>query len=147
MKQVASKQIKLTLGIDVPNKDFGFETDPNLLAETLSLLVDNALKYTMSGTIDLKYEMVRNQWVKFTVTDTGIGIPEEEHKNIFDRFYRIQNEINNTTSGSGLGLPIVQHYVAILGSELEFESTPGEGSKFWFSVPFKNGKGYLAIVE
>lgn len=142
-----SKQIKLNLSIDVPNKDFGFETDPNILGEIMSLLVDNALKYTMRGYIEFKYEMVRNQWVKFTVSDTGIGIPQEEHKHIFDRFYRIQNEINNTTSGSGLGLPIVQHYVAILGGELEFESAPGVGSKFWFSIPYKNGKGYLSIVD
>lgn len=141
-----SKQIKLNLNIDVPNKEFGFETDPNILGEILSLLVDNAVKYTIKGEINISYEMVRNEWVKFSISDTGIGIPEEEFKHIFDRFYRIQNEINSATSGSGLGLPIAQHYVAILGGELEFESAPGKGSKFWFSIPFNNGKGYLSIV-
>ena len=85
--------------------------------------------------------------MKFLVTDTGIGIPAEEHENIFSRFYRVQNQINNSTSGSGLGLSIVQHYVAILGGELEFESTPGIGSKFWFSLPFKNGSGFLSVVQ
>ncbi len=141
-----SKNIKLNLGIDVPNTDFGFDTDPNILGEAISLLVDNAVKYTLKGEINFKYEMVSNQWVKFSVKDTGIGIPADEFKNIFGRFYRIQNDINNTTSGSGLGLPIIQHYVAILGGELEFESDPGVGSTFWFSLPFKNGKGYLSIV-
>jgi PAS domain S-box-containing protein len=141
-----SKKIKLNLSLDVPNKEFGFETDPGILSEIMSLLVDNAVKYTIKGTIDITYEMVRNEYVKFSISDTGIGIPEKEHKNIFGRFYRIQNEINNSTSGSGLGLPIVQHYVALLGGELEFESAPGKGSKFWFSLPFKNGKGYLSIV-
>ena len=142
-----SKTIKLNLRIDVPNKEFGFETDPGILAEIISLLVDNAVKYTMKGEINIAYEMVRNEWVKFSVSDTGIGIPEDEFKHIFDRFYRIQNQINSTTSGSGLGLPIVQHYVALLGGELEFESAQGKGSKFWFSLPFKGGKGYLSIVQ
>ncbi|HSH19904.1 MAG TPA: PAS domain-containing sensor histidine kinase [Draconibacterium sp.] len=141
-----SKQIKLNLKIDVPNKEFGFETDPNILGEIISLLVDNAVKYTIKGEINITYEMVRNEWVKFSISDTGIGIPEKEFQHIFDRFYRIQNEINGTTSGSGLGLPIVQHYTALLGGELEFESAVGKGSKFWFSLPFKNGKGYLSIV-
>lgn len=142
-----SKNIKLNLKIDVPNKEFGFETDANILGEIISLLVDNAVKYTLKGEINISYEMVRNEWVKFSVTDTGIGIPEEEFKNIFGRFYRIQNQINENTSGSGLGLPIAQHYTALLGGELEFESTLGKGSKFWFSVPFKDGKGYLSIVS
>jgi signal transduction histidine kinase len=142
-----SKNIKLNLRISVPNKEFGFETDPYILAEILSLLIDNAIKYTLKGEINIDYEMIRNEWVKFSVSDTGIGIPEEEFKHIFDRFYRVKNAINETTSGSGLGLPIVQHYVALLDGELEFESAPGKGSKFWFSLPFKNGKGFLSIVQ
>src|SRR5690606_11274582 len=103
-----SKNIKLNLKIDVPNKEFGFETDANILGEILSLLVDNAVKYTIKGEISLGYEMVRNEYVKFSISDTGIGIPESELKHIFDRFYRIQNQINENTSGSGLGLPIAQ---------------------------------------
>jgi PAS domain S-box-containing protein len=142
-----SKNVILNLKINVPNKEFGFETDPNLLGEILSLLVDNAVKYTLSGEINIDYEMIRNEWVKFIVSDTGIGIPENEYQHIFDRFYRIKNEINDTTSGSGLGLPIVQHYVALIGGQLEFESAVGKGSKFWFSLPFKNGKGFLSLVK
>ena len=142
-----SKNVKLNLKINVPNKEFGFETDPSLLGEILSLLVDNAVKYTLNGEITIDYEMIRNEWVKFIVSDTGIGIPEDEYQHIFDRFYRIKNEINDTTSGSGLGLPIVQHYVALIGGELEFETAVGKGSKFWFSLPFKNGKGFLSLVK
>jgi len=142
-----SKSIKLKQVIDVPNAEFGFETDNEILSEILSLLVDNALKYTLKGEIIIAYQMVRNEWVRFSVSDTGIGIPAEEHEHLFDRFYRVKNEINDVTSGSGLGLPIVQHYVALLGGELEFESRPGMGSKFWFSLPFTNGKGYLRLVN
>ncbi len=142
-----SKKIKLNLKIYVQNKEFGFETDLGILSEILSLLIDNAVKYTLKGEINISYEMIRNEWIKFEVSDTGIGIPEEEFKHIFDRFYRIKNKINESTSGSGLGLAIVQHYVALLGGELEFESAPGIGSKFCFSLPFKNGKGFLNIVS
>lgn len=141
-----SKNIKLNLRISVPNKEFGFETDPYILAEILSLLIDNAIKYTLKGEINIDYEMIRNEWVKFSISDTGIGIPEDEFKHIFDRFYRVKNAVNETTSGSGLGLPIAQHYVALLDGELEFETAPGKGSKFWFSLPFKNGRGFLSIV-
>jgi len=142
-----SKNVRLVLKMNVPNKEFGFETDPVILSEILSLLVDNAIKYTLKGQIIIDYEMIRNEWVKFIISDTGIGIPPEEHKYIFRRFYRVQNDINNTTSGSGLGLAIVQHYVALLDGELEFESVPGKGTKFWFAIPFKNGRGFLSIVE
>lgn len=142
-----SKPVKLKLNLDVPNKEFGFETDATLLSEILSLLVDNAIKYTLKGEVSLGYEMIRNDQIKFLVSDTGIGIPENENKNIFNRFYRVKNNINETTSGSGLGLPIVQHYITLLGGKLEFETTPGSGSTFWFTLPFSNGKGFLKVVN
>ncbi len=142
-----SRNIKLHLKIGVPNKEFGFETDQIILREIISLLVDNAVKYTEKGEIFIEYEMIRNEWVQFSVSDSGIGIPEEEYVNIFNRFYRIPNHINETTSGSGLGLPIVQHYVALLGGELQFESKVNVGSKFWFALPFSNGKGFLSVVK
>ncbi len=142
-----SRNIRLNLIIGVPNKEFGFETDQIILREIISLLVDNAVKYTEKGEIIIEYEMIRNEWVRFSVSDSGIGIPEEEFINIFNRFYRIPNRINENTSGSGLGLPIVQHYVALLGGELEFESKINIGTKFWFTLPFSNGKGFLSIVK
>ena len=142
-----SKDIRIRLNIDVPNPVFGFETDAELLRETLNILVDNAIKYTLKGEVTVGYEMVRNEAVLFTVADTGIGIPAEEQENIFSRFYRVKNKINNTTSGSGLGLPIAQHYVSLLGSELQLKSVPGQGTKFSFTLPFHEGKGFLRVVS
>jgi signal transduction histidine kinase len=81
------------------------------------------------------------------VSDTGIGIPEEETENIFSRFYRVKNQVNETTSGSGIGLSIAQNYIKILGGELELESKPGAGSKFRFVLPFKEGQGFLRVVS
>jgi len=142
-----SKDIKLNLKINVPNKEFGFITDHRLLRETIAVLVDNAVKYTMNGNITIDYEMIKNEQVKFIVSDTGIGIPEEEFKNIYNRFYRLENKVNETTSGSGIGLSIAQHYVALLGGELEFESTIDVGTTFTFTLPFKDGKGFLRVVN
>lgn len=141
------RQVTLQLGLDVPNPSFGFVTDRRLLLEVIQILVDNAVKYTRKGEIHLGYEMVYNEAVKFIVSDTGIGIPPEEKDNIFSRFYRVKNEINDLTSGSGIGLPIAQHYVQLLGGELQMESTPGKGTTFWFSLPFKEGEGYLRVVS
>jgi PAS domain S-box-containing protein len=142
-----TKDIRLKMDLDVPNPVFGFITDYRLLSETLVILVDNAIKYTQKGEVTLRYEMIKNEEVRFVVADTGIGIPEDEIKNIFSRFYRVRNLINESTSGSGLGLPIAQHYVALLGGELDLESKPGRGTTFTFALPFKEGKGFLKIVS
>lgn len=142
-----SKNIKLKLKVSVPNKDFGFVTDKYLLSETMAILVDNAVKYTMEGNITIDYEMIKNEYVKFIVSDTGIGIPKDEYDKVFNRFYRLKNKINESTSGSGLGLNIAKHYVEMLGGELEFESTPDVGTTFSFTLPFKEGKGFLMLVS
>jgi signal transduction histidine kinase len=81
------------------------------------------------------------------VSDTGIGIPDNEFKNIFNRFYRLTNNINESTSGSGLGLSIAQHYVEKLGGKLEFESTQNMGTKFFFTLHFKEGSGFMTLVS
>lgn len=142
-----SKNIKIKLKVSVPNKDFGFVTDKYLLSETLAILVDNAVKYTLQGTITIDYEMIKNEYVKFIISDTGIGIPKDEYEHVFNRFYRLENKINESTSGSGLGLNIAKHYVEMLGGVLEFESTPDVGTTFTFTLPFKDGKGFLMLVS
>jgi PAS domain S-box-containing protein len=142
-----TKDVRLKMNLDVPNPVFGFNTDYRLLSETLIILVDNAIKYTSKGEVTVGYEMIKNEEVRFIVSDTGIGIPEDEIENIFSRFYRVRNLINESTSGSGLGLPIAQHYVKMLGGELDLESKPDRGTKFTFTLPFKEGKGFLKIVS
>ncbi len=142
-----SKDLDIKLNIDVANSEFGFDTDNDLLKEALTILVDNAVKFTPSGLINFGYEMIRNDQIKFFVKDTGVGIPKDDFDNIFSRFYRVQNSINQSTSGSGIGLPIAQHYISLLGGELEFDSNVDKGSEFWFILPFKEGRGYMKIVS
>ena len=142
-----SKDLNIKLNIDVANPEFGFDTDNTLLKEVLTILVDNAVKFTPSGLVTMGYEMIRNDSIKFYVKDTGIGIPKEDFEHIFSRFYRVQNSINQATSGSGIGLPIAQHYITLLGGELEFDSKIEKGSEFWFILPFREGRGYMKIVS
>ena len=142
-----SKDLDIKLNIDVANPEFGFDTDNTLLKEALAILVDNAVKYTPSGLVTIGYQMIRNDSIKFYVNDTGIGIPKDDFENIFSRFYRVQNSINQSTSGSGIGLPIAQHYISLLGGELEFDSKIDKGSEFWFTLPFREGRGYMKIVS
>jgi PAS domain S-box-containing protein len=142
-----SKDIRLKLNVDVANPEFGFSTDEKILKEILTILVDNAVKYTLQGQVTFGFEMILNDHIRFRVSDTGIGIPQEDFDNIFSRFYRVQNAINQSTSGSGIGLPIAQHYITLLGGELEFDSTLDKGSEFWFTLPFEDGKGYMRIVN
>ena len=141
------RNIIMNMDMQVPNPSFGFNTDSRLLKETLYILVDNAIKYTLKGEINFRYEMMRNEEVKFIISDTGIGIPEDEIENIFSRFYRIKNEINEITSGSGIGLPIAQHYITLLGGELQIKTATDKGTTFWFSLPFREGEGYLRVVS
>ncbi len=141
------REVKMYLDLDVPNADFGFITDYQLLQETLQILVDNAVKYTIKGEVRLGYEMQGTTSVKFFVSDTGIGIPKKEIEYIFSRFYRAKNDINDITSGSGIGLPIAQHYVQILGGELSLNTIPEQGTSFSFSLPYKEGKGFLRVVS
>lgn len=142
-----TKDLQIKLNFDVANIEFGFDTDNDLLKEAITILVDNAVKYTPRGTVNFGYEMIRNDQIKFMVSDTGIGIPRDDFENIFSRFYRVQNDINQSTSGSGIGLPIAQHYISLLGGELEFNSTVDKGTEFWFTLPFKAGRGYMKIVS
>jgi PAS domain S-box-containing protein len=140
-------KFKINLKLDVPNPVFGFDTDGRLLSAALGNLIDNAVKYTSIGEITFGYEMIKNEGVKFFITDTGIGIPKDEIENIFSRFYRVKNQINEASSGSGIGLPIAQHYIGLLGGELQLESIPDKGTKIWFTLPFKEGQGYLRVVS
>jgi signal transduction histidine kinase len=142
-----SRPVKFQIYLDVPNPAFGFKTDSSLLKETLELLIDNAIKYTLKGEIWIKYEIEKNEQVKFTVSDTGIGIQAEEINNIFSRFYRVKNEINDVTSGSGIGLPIAKQFIKLLGGELIINTEPNKGTTITFLLPFREGEGYLRVVS
>lgn len=100
------------------------------LMQVLSNFLNNAIKYTTEGSITLDYEW-KPEVIRFSVTDTGEGIPAEVREHIFDRFYKG----NTFKQGTGLGLSICETIVKKLGGEIGVDSEVGKGSCFWFTVP------------
>ena len=108
-------------------------TDTRTLRNILYNLISNASKYSDAGkTIDISVES-KDGRVFFYVKDEGIGIPQDDQKHLFDRFFRASNAGN--IQGTGLGLHIVKRYVDLISGEISFSSIYGEGSTFYFSIP------------
>lgn len=106
-------------------------SERNRLMQLVTNLVTNAIKFTEHGTINFGYEL-RNDMLRFYVSDTGCGIPKEKQKDIFNRFIKL----NDFKQGFGLGLPICKSIVNDLGGEIGVESEEGKGSTFWFTIPY-----------
>lgn len=107
-------------------------TDANRLLQVLSNLVGNAMKFTERGSIRFGYTK-EGPMLRFFVTDTGKGIPEEKRSEIFRRFVKLNGFVN----GTGLGLAICRNLVHKLGGEIGVESVEGQGSTFWFTLPME----------
>lgn len=107
-----------------------FYCDPVRLTQVISNFINNAIKYTSSGSITVNYELSPGE-ITFSVTDTGEGMPEEVRARIFDRFYKG----NMFKQGTGLGLSICKSIVEQLGGKIGVESEVGRGSCFWFTLP------------
>lgn len=108
-------------------------SDPIRLAQILNNLLSNALKFTNKGSIKISYTNVDNK-IKFTISDTGIGIEEQAIDFIFDRFQKIENPDTLFYRGAGLGLSICQTLVEMLGGEIGATSKLGKGSTFHFTI-------------
>ncbi|KTD69986.1 sensory box sensor histidine kinase/response regulator [Legionella santicrucis] len=136
------KKIKLNIEIDetVPNTII---TDATKIHRVLLNLVGNAIKFTDNGVVTIKVEVLslENNYtqLRFSVIDTGIGIPPELQSKIFDRFFRAIPSYKSTHSGYGVGLHIAQKYLSLLGGEINLESEIGKGSTFYFTLTLKIG--------
>lgn len=107
---------------------------PGLLARVLLNLTTNALKFTETGEVTVLAEAKDARTVEFSVRDTGRGIPEKEQARLFHPFRKATHRSGYFFSGSGLGLSIARRLVAAMGSELELQSSQGEGSIFYFRL-------------
>jgi len=109
--------------------------DRDKLHQILTNLIQNAVKFTApQGEIRVDTRVRDDVFVEFCIGDTGCGIPPHEHMKIFDRFYRGET-IQVEQRGAGLGLPITKSLVELHGGKIWVESTPGQGSRFFFTMP------------
>ena len=133
---IKSMSMKVGKGIELifeePFPECYLYTDKNRFTQVISNFINNALKFTQQGSITLGYEQVSHQKIKFYVRDTGMGIPEEKQKSIFERFVKL----NTFVQGTGLGLSICKSIVSQMGGEIGVDSTEGVGSCFWFTHPY-----------
>ena len=110
------------------------------LRQIISNLLDNALKFTEEGTIlvkaKLQAETETHRVIRFEVSDTGIGIRPEHRQLVFEKFSQVEGGSTRRYQGAGLGLATARHLVEALGGLMDVDSAPGEGSTFWFTVPF-----------
>lgn len=125
----SGQNINISKDID----EFDLYQDEKILELTLSNLIHNAIKYSPeNSTIDLSIKE-RNSFIEFTIMDQGMGIPLDDQKYIFNRYFRAENAL--THQGTGIGLNIVKGHIENLGGAISFSSTPDKGSTFVLALP------------
>jgi HAMP domain-containing protein/signal transduction histidine kinase/DNA-binding response OmpR family regulator len=142
------KNLDFTIDLDSSITSETIHTDAKRLQQVLKNLLSNALKFTERGVVRLRVEHAASGWssnqtllnraknvIAFTVTDTGIGIPQEKQKIIFEAFQQADGTTSRKYGGTGLGLSISRELARLLGGEIRLQSAPGMGSTFTLYLP------------
>ena len=136
--QVKNLELACFIQPDVPAHLRG---DPGRLRQILVNLVGNGIKFTHQGEVSMRTELIhedeQHALIRFEVRDTGIGISPEHHDVLFQSFSQADVSTTRKYGGSGLGLAISKQLVDLMGGEIDFESEPGKGSRFWFTAVFE----------
>jgi CheY-like chemotaxis protein len=144
-----AKEKQIVFDVEYDEKmPFTVKGDNLRLSQVLTNLISNAVKFTKTGTVKLKVELLENlgnAWItKFSVTDTGIGIAQEKQEKIFEQFIQADSNTTRLFGGTGLGLSISSRLVEIMKSKIIVESVPGIGSTFHFSIVLQ--KSYKEVT-
>ena len=143
-----NRQLSFEIAVD-PSLGLTITTDPKRLQQVLKNLLSNAFKFTEKGTVGLKVTAAAGGWspdhallnqaavVGFEVTDSGIGIPVEKQRIIFEAFQQADASTSRKYGGTGLGLAISRELANLLGGEIQLKSSPGTGSTFTLFLPLK----------
>jgi two-component system, OmpR family, sensor histidine kinase VicK len=121
-------------GAKVVRPLFYAHVDPHRIAEVLQNLIDNAIKYTATGSITVRLTG-NNEIIQMQVEDTGEGIPEEDIPHLFQKFYRVDSSMTRTIGGTGLGLYICKKIIELYNGQIWVESRIGKGSTFFINLP------------
>jgi len=130
--------LNLSIGEFTPERLIG---DPTRLTQILNNLISNAIKFTTEGSVSLSTSLIGikddTATIRFKVTDTGIGIPKEKLKDIFENYEQASRETTRKYGGTGLGLAITKKLIDLHNSEIEIESDEGKGATFSFEIDYK----------
>ncbi len=121
--------------------------DPRRVRQVLLKLVDNALKFTEKGSVEIRVEADANATVRFTIADTGLGVPNDVAARLFKPFSPGDPSYTRAQQGAGLGLAVAKRIVESLGGQIGFESEPGAGAAFWFTLPVSTAAANEKPVE
>jgi signal transduction histidine kinase len=125
----------VTLTFEEPHAHVRLYTDDRKLSQILRNFISNALKFTIRGGVRVRADVHANETVTFSVTDTGIGIPDTALPHVFDDFTQVDTPIQRRVRGTGLGLALCRRLARLLGGDVTAESTVGTGSRFSVTIP------------
>ncbi|MEI6683099.1 MAG: PocR ligand-binding domain-containing protein [Bacteroidota bacterium] len=131
-------KLHISITCDIPElpEEFSFFSDPFIIKQVFTNLLDNAIKFTPAGFIRYGYLPPENNRITCFVADSGIGIGPENHGIIFEHFRQAEKQNHHQYGGTGLGLSICKGSIDLLGGEIRVESELGKGSTFYFTLPF-----------
>lgn len=137
MNQPGAKEIQVNLRLPEAKLHTLVYIDGHRLQQVLTNLLSNAIKFTQKGFIEFGYDTELPMQLKFYVKDTGIGLPPEKRFLIFDRFRQVDESTSRKYGGTGLGLAISKNLVNLMKGTIWVESEVGQGSTFFFTIPYK----------
>lgn len=128
----------LEIKVEISPEMKPFKCNHDRIKQLLINLIENSIKYTLEGQVNINVRMSRdNANVRIVIKDTGIGIAEEHMERLFERFYRVDKGRSRNMGGTGLGLSIVKHIVELYKGEISVSSALGEGTKMTITLPYE----------